>query len=657
MADLSKTVAIVFSAVNNTGTALSGVESGLKGLGTEAGASAKGVDGLTNSVDKLGDSGGAINSAVDAMKALAAAVVVKEFIDANVEAEKFERAMTLLKGSSEAAAAEFEYVKKVSALLGTELFTTADAYVQLSAATKGTSLEGQATRDIFEAVATAMGSLGKSSADTQGALLAISQIVSKGTVSMEELRGQLGERLPGAFQIAADAMGVTTQELDDLVSSGNLAAEDFLPKFALALRDTFGDTTYVEGYAAAWNRLKNSLSEAYIELGDSGAMDVLTKGVELATAAVVGAVAAFETLGTIAGAVAGAIATGDFSGLGDAIANAMERGAQKTQGVRDALLGADAKAADLKYTAEQTTAAIETGMKAAADKTADLQKAAKEVDGALKALGIDPKQFKDPLDEVLKAFKTLSTAPGVSGDQFLSGLLVTLDKLKQGDDFGPIVEGIAKAYQSGVIGADQYTAAVQALDGKQAGLWEGMIRTTEEGNKNAEALKRQAEEARKAEESASKFALEMEKLASNERIKFIEAKVNLDIANVQANAQIAVAAFDSINTGIQSTGSLIGDLFKLLGNSNLSFADQWALQDQIESETQFRAQEFALQSRLINAQIAQMQAQTQALNSGGGLIKIDGAGLKPHLEAFMWEILKAIQVRVNSDGLKMLLGV
>jgi hypothetical protein len=33
-------------------------------------------------------------------------------------------------------------------------------------------------------------------------------------VSLEELRGQLGERLPGAFQIAAQSMGLTTQELN-----------------------------------------------------------------------------------------------------------------------------------------------------------------------------------------------------------------------------------------------------------------------------------------------------------------------------------------------------------------------------------------------------------------------------------------------------------
>jgi len=48
---------------------------------------------------------------------------------------------------------------------------------------------------------------------------------------------------------------------------------------------------------------------------------------------------------------------------------------------------------------------------------------------------------------------------------------------------------------------------------------------------------------------------------------------------------------------------------------------------------------------------------TKALASGDAIIKIDGAGLQPHLEAFMWEILKAVQVRANRDGLAFLLGV
>jgi hypothetical protein len=51
-----------------------------------------------------------------------------------------------------------------------------------------------------------------------------------------------------------------------------------------------------------------------------------------------------------------------------------------------------------------------------------------------------------------------------------------------------------------------------------------------------------------------------------------------------------------------------------------------------------------------------LRAKTATLSSGNPLIQIDGAGLQPHLEAFMWEILKTIQTRVNEDGLELLLG-
>ena len=54
--------------------------------------------------------------------------------------------------------------------------------------------------------------------------------------------------------------------------------------------------------------------------------------------------------------------------------------------------------------------------------------------------------------------------------------------------------------------------------------------------------------------------------------------------------------------------------------------------------------------------MANLKAQTRAIDKGDSIIKVDGAGLQPHLEAFMWEILRQIQIRVNQDGLKLLLG-
>lgn len=657
MADIQKTISIIFQGENKVGDALKGVESGLDGIESNAKGATGSIEQLDTELEDLGGKSRGIADVGDALRALAGALVVQRFIEANTQAEKFELAMTSLKGSTEAAAIEFEYISNVSRTLGLNLFDAADAYVQLTAATKGTALEGQATRDIFEAVSTAMGKLGRSSADTEGALLAISQIVSKGNVSLEELRGQLGERLPGAFGIAADAMGLTTKELDALVSSGNLTASEFLPKFAAALRNTFGDTTYIEGYTASWNRLQNSLNEAFVVIGKAGVFDAITKGVQVATASITGAVAGFTLLGEIIGNVAGAIATGDFSGLGDAIDEAMARAADKTRAASDAMLGATQAAVDLKYEGEQAGKKIEDGMTNAAGSTEDLAKASKEVDAALKAIGLDPKQFQDPIAEVVKAFESLAKNPAVTGEQFLSGLLLTLDKIKDADSLNAVFDATAQAFKDGRLNAEQYAAALGALESKQDGTWEAMQRTTAATGEQAKSLEKSAKEAAKAEEAAAKLALELEKLASNERIALIEANVQLNVAQIEADTQKAIAAFESLSESVNSTGETLSSLYGTLAGGDLDFRQQLGLERELQKESQRRDEALKLQRELTEVQIDEVRARTEAMQRGDALVKIEGDGLQPHLEAFMWEILRAIQVRVNADGGAFLLGV
>jgi TP901 family phage tail tape measure protein len=147
-------------------------------------------------------------------------------------------------------------------------------------------------------------------------------------------------------------------------------------------------------------------------------------------------------------------------------------------------------------------------------------------------------------------------------------------------------------------------------------------------------------------------------LASNERIKNIEANVSLNIANLEANTKIATALIEGISNTITSTGDVLGGLFGQFKDfDSMGFSQQWKITEQIDKENKLRQEAFDLQKKLTEAQIEMMKAQTDALANGEGLIQIDGSGLKPHLEAFMWEILSAIQVKVNRDGLKMLLGV
>jgi len=185
-------------------------------------------------------------------------------------------------GDVRKAGEEMAYAAELSNRLGLELVKTTQDYGKLQSASRGTVLEGQKTRDIFTAVASAGAVMGLSADQQSGALLAISQMMSKGIVSAEELRGQLGERLPGAFQIAAKAMGVTTAELQKMLEAGDLTAENFLPKFAAALQESVnGALPAAEKNARAQlQRLENAFTEFKLRLASSGLLDKVAEQVE-----------------------------------------------------------------------------------------------------------------------------------------------------------------------------------------------------------------------------------------------------------------------------------------------------------------------------------------------------------------------------------------
>lgn len=209
----------------------------------------------------------------------------KAIIDAALANERLNNTLKVATGSTEAAAREIQFLRQESDKLGLQFATTADQYAKLAAASKGTALEGQATRDIFMGVSKAASVLGLSAAEAGGALTAIQQIISKGKVSAEELRGQLGERLPGAFQLAARAIGVTTAELDEMLVKGNLTAERLLPALAAELEKTFGAQAQeaAQGLNAKINRLDNSFTDLKTAIGNTGLLDLLSSGIVLAT--------------------------------------------------------------------------------------------------------------------------------------------------------------------------------------------------------------------------------------------------------------------------------------------------------------------------------------------------------------------------------------
>lgn len=186
-------------------------------------------------------------------------------IQTELKLEKARLALTALTGSSAAASVEFEKVRQVSNDAGLAFEQVGASYSKYYAAARAAGQAGSAIDDQFRSTAMAAGTLGLTVEDTQGVFKAFEQMLSKGTVQAEELRGQLGDRFPGAFQIAADAMGVTTRALNKMMKEGDVLSSEFVPKFIEAMKKAYNIdmNAPIDTLQASINRGQNALTNFF----------------------------------------------------------------------------------------------------------------------------------------------------------------------------------------------------------------------------------------------------------------------------------------------------------------------------------------------------------------------------------------------------------
>lgn len=204
----------------------------------EVAASASKVSGgyatIGNIVNGLG-SRIAAAFAIGSLTSFAASV-----FETGAKMESLGIAIRFASGSATEGQKNLTFLRNTSKELGLDLIGAAEGFKQILAASNQANIPVEETRKLFTSVSTAGKALNLTQADQNGLFLAFSQIISKGTVQAEELRGQIGERLPGAFGIAARSMGVTTQQLNKMLEQGQVISKDFLPKFAEEMQKTFG---------------------------------------------------------------------------------------------------------------------------------------------------------------------------------------------------------------------------------------------------------------------------------------------------------------------------------------------------------------------------------------------------------------------------------
>ncbi len=177
-------------------------------------------------------------------------------------------------GDTQKSAQELDFVRRTAERLGVEFGYLATEYSKFAIATQGTNLAGENTRKIFTSVAEAARVNRATNEELKGVFTALTQIVSKGAVQMEELRQQLGDRLPGALQLMADGLGITTAELIKMTEQGQITSDALLP-FAEELDKRFGPglAGALESVTTAIGRMQNAAFQALLVFGKGGFLD------------------------------------------------------------------------------------------------------------------------------------------------------------------------------------------------------------------------------------------------------------------------------------------------------------------------------------------------------------------------------------------------
>lgn len=253
----------------------------------------------------------------------------RKVIDAyNTNQAILSRLTVTTNGDVKAATQEFNWLTQAADRIGFSFQKLAPAYAKFAIAAKAAGWETQQTRFAFEQIAKAGTAARLSTDELEGVFKALEQMLSKGAIQAEELKGQLGDRLPGAFQIAAKSIGVTVEQLTKMLEAGEVTSDYVLnvargigqayavignstetlnqaqARFDNATQRFFNDVAnggFVEAYQGLLNRLTTFMND-----GSAGRLaNALATGFTLAIDAIQAVVDNLEALKVVIGIILG----------------------------------------------------------------------------------------------------------------------------------------------------------------------------------------------------------------------------------------------------------------------------------------------------------------------------------------------------------------
>jgi tape measure domain-containing protein len=174
------------------------------------------------------------------------------------------------------AAQDFAFVRQKADEYGLVLDSLAKQYAKLAIAARSYGISNNELRETFSGFAQTIRAFNLSEDEAAGVFKALEQVFSKAKVAAEELRNQLGDRLPAAVTMFAKSLGISTVELSKRLEAGVISADalvNFAKEYADLTREAASSAS--QQLPAQLNRLKNAIVDFKIAVANAGLADIV----------------------------------------------------------------------------------------------------------------------------------------------------------------------------------------------------------------------------------------------------------------------------------------------------------------------------------------------------------------------------------------------
>ncbi|MBO0250822.1 phage tail tape measure protein [Escherichia coli] len=199
----------------------------------------------------------------------------KSIMNAGLKRDSAQRAAKFVLGDKAPEAETF--IRGLADKTGLNISEGLSSYAKFAAGAQG-SMSQDETQQLFGNATALSRLMGLSNDELNGILKAFEQMASKGKIQAEELRGQLGDRMAGAFKLFAEALGMTATELDKAMKDGKILSADTLPKVAkqmgLMIDKAGGWAEVAKSTQTALGKLANNWDDTLVKVF-SGSQDEL----------------------------------------------------------------------------------------------------------------------------------------------------------------------------------------------------------------------------------------------------------------------------------------------------------------------------------------------------------------------------------------------